>query len=255
MSAKVRVGTSHTDEIPVRNGLRLGCSMAPVLFNLFFALVLEKWRMQMDRLYPGSVVSFCFKINGNLFNRSHTSHETSSAPDLEFADDAVLITPSREAAHCALTTFAAVATSFGLSVNFAKTKVMACGVVVPEASQPFLVNEQVVEVVESFVYLGSMLTPDGRSSSEVDCRLASAVRAFGALECVFRNKDLSVCTKKRIYTACVLSSLLYGAECWATLRCDETRLDAFHHKCLRNILGVTRLDQQRQNITNADLRR
>ena len=42
MSAKVRVGSSHTGQIPVKNGLRQGCTMAPALFNLFFELVLEK---------------------------------------------------------------------------------------------------------------------------------------------------------------------------------------------------------------------
>ena len=122
MFARVRVGSSHTDRIEVRNGLRQGCSMAPMLFNLFFSLVLETWRSKMEELCPGHSVSFRFNINGNLFNRSRTSCKTSSAPDLELADDAVLITPSREAAQIALSTFADVAASFGLSVNFPRRK-------------------------------------------------------------------------------------------------------------------------------------
>ena len=47
---------------------------------------------------------------------------------------------------------------------------------------------------------------------------------------------------------------MYGAECWAILRRDETRLDRFHHKCLRSILGVSRRSQQLQHISNTDLR-
>ena len=109
--------------------------------------------------------------------------------------------------------------------------------------------------VDSFLYLGSMLSSSGRCSSEVARRLASASRAFGALQCVFRQRGLSVATKQQIYSACVLSTLLYGAECWAILRCDEARLDAFHHRCIRSILGVSRLQQQLQHITNAELRR
>ena len=129
----------------------------------------------MDQVYPDHRIQFHFKINRNLFYRSSTSHQFSSSPDLEFADDAVLITPSRKAAHIALSTFAAVATSFGLTVNFIKTKVMGCGAAISaEDCRPFPVSGQVVESVDSFVYLGSLLSPDGRFSAEIDRRLASA---------------------------------------------------------------------------------
>ena len=89
--------------------------MSPVLFNLFFSLVLEKWRMEMDQLYPNHGVTFRFNANGNLFNRPRTASKTSSAANPELADDAVLITSSFEAARIALSTFAAVAASFSLT--------------------------------------------------------------------------------------------------------------------------------------------
>lgn len=57
-----------------------------------------------------------------------------------------------------------------------------------------------------------------------------------------------------LYNACVVTVLLYGAECWPILRKDEIRLDAFHHQCLRSILNVSRWDQQLSHITNSDLR-
>ena len=183
-------------------------------------------------------------------------NQLSSVPDFEFADDAVLITPSRPTAQLALSTFSSVATSFGLTVNFVKTKFMACGFgLCAEDYQPLAIVNQAVEHVSPFVYLGSLLSPDGRFGAEIDRRLAAASRAFGALDCVFRNKDLSLRTKRLVYSACVLSTLLYGAECWATLKCDEVRLDRFHHQCLRTIAGVMRWDQQLQHISNADLRK
>ena len=36
MQAGVRVGSTVTDNFEVRNGLRQGCTMAPVLFNVYF---------------------------------------------------------------------------------------------------------------------------------------------------------------------------------------------------------------------------
>ena len=134
---------------------------------------------------------------------------------------------------------------------------MACGFNADPAPDDLLrlvINDQVVEMVDTFVYLGSLLSSSGRFSAEVDRRLAGASRSFGALQCVFRNRDISVNTKRLLYSSCVLSTLLYGAECWAILRHDEARLDRFHHKCLRSILGVSRRSQQLQHISNADLR-
>ena len=43
MSVKVRLGGVMTDSIEVRNGLRQGCCMAPVLFNLFMCAMMERW--------------------------------------------------------------------------------------------------------------------------------------------------------------------------------------------------------------------
>ena len=219
MSAQVRVGDGHTQRIPVMNGLRQGCSMAPVLFNLFFALVLEKWNAEMAQAFPNHGVAFHFNVNGNLYNRPRTVHRTSSTTDLEFADDVVLITPTHSLAQASLSMFASVAASVGLYVNFTETKLMGCGVGLSDVDrQPLSIGSHTVGYIDSFVYLGSLLSSDTSVSADIDRRLASASRAFGALQYVFRDGNLSVRTKRLVYSACVMSTLLYGAECWATLR-------------------------------------
>ena len=43
MTAVVRVSDGTTDSISVRNGLWQGCTMAPVLFNLYFAAMVASW--------------------------------------------------------------------------------------------------------------------------------------------------------------------------------------------------------------------
>ncbi len=70
--------------------------------------------------------------------------------------------------------------------------------------------------------------------------IANASKAFGALrQSVFSDKILTINTKRRIYQACVLSVLLYGSECWTPLRRHLRRLGAFHHRCIRTVLGIT----------------
>ena len=60
-------------------------------------------------------------------------------------------------------------------------------------------------------------------------------------------------TTKR--NACVLSVLLYGAECWIPLRKHTWKLNTFHHRCIRIILGISNRQQWSEHITTSDVRR
>ena len=72
---------------------------------------------------------------------------------------------------------------------------------------------------------------------------------------MFLDKNLTLRTKKMVYEACVLSVLLYGAECWVPLRRHRRRLNSFHNWCIRIFLGVGNWQQWSQRITMAELRR
>ncbi len=90
-------------------------------------------------------------------------------------------------------------------------------------------------------------------SSEVDRRIKQASKAFGSLrKAVFADRDLSLKTKRKIYLACVLSILLYGAECWTLLRRDKKKLISFHHRCIRTILGITNRQQWKHHHSDRD---
>ena len=54
---------------------------------------------------------------------------------------------------------------------------------------------------------------------------------------------LTTNTKMRVYQACVLSTLLYGSESWTLYTRQEGRLNAFHLRSLRKILGITWQDR------------
>lgn len=106
MPAAVRVDGDVSGSISVENGLRQGCVMAPLLFNLYFGLVLEAWRTAIAAAGVNGV-SLISSIhgNGNLFPKRTRQTGTTSINDLGFADDAALLAPSRESAQLALERF------------------------------------------------------------------------------------------------------------------------------------------------------
>ena len=108
-----------------------------------------------------------------------------------------------------------------------------------------------IECVKEFQYLGSIIAGDGRIDAEVDKHLANASKAFSALrKAVFTNTNHSLTTKRQVYHACVLSVLQYGAECWILLRKHLKWLNAFHHRCICTVLGITSMRQWEERITS-----
>ena len=90
---------------------------------------------------------------------------------------------------------------------------------------------------------------------EVNRRIASASRAFGALgQSVFDDYHLSIKTKRCVYQACVLSTLLYESECWTPLCCHLKRLDNFHQRCVKAVLKILTKQQWKQHITSVMVR-
>ena len=77
MVATVRVGGGCSEPIQVRNGLWQGCVVAPVLLNLYFAVVLERFHELLSRLQPKSGVGLHVK-----YQREFVSSLNSSLADL-----------------------------------------------------------------------------------------------------------------------------------------------------------------------------
>ena len=94
----------------------------------------------------------------------------------------------------------------------------------------------------------------GQMTVEISARLAKASRAFGTLRSsVFSNRDLAIKTKLHVYSAVVLSTLLYGCETWEIKAVAVCRLAAFHHRCVRFLLDIPRETQWQEHISNTTL--
>ena len=96
-----------------------------------------------------------------------------------------------------------------------------------------------VQFVDSFTYLGSLITNDGSSSRDVTSRIAKAASAKCRLSNpLFRKHRFGIRTKVNMYRALVVSVLLYGSESWSTTLADCRRSDVFDMCCHRRLLRV-----------------
>ena len=103
----------------------------------------------------------------------------------------------------------------GLSINTSKTQVM-CVNSIPTA--PILVNEEPLEFVEDFTYLGSLISKDSGASKDIKARLGKSQGAFPQLRPIWRSKQYSLKTKMLLFNSNVKCVLLYGSESWRVVK-------------------------------------
>ena len=69
-----------------------------------------------------------------------------------------------------------------------------------------------VETVTDFLFLGSKITVDGDCSHEVRRQLLIDSKAITNLDCVLKNKDVTLLTKVHIVKSMVFPVVMYECE-------------------------------------------
>jgi len=96
--------------------------------------------------------------------------------------------------------------------------------------QPFpvkiMIDQKQLENVESFKYLGSILTNDGRGTCEIKCRIAMAKAAFNKTRALVTS-TLDLELRMKLVKCYIWSTALYGAETWTLRAVDKKRLKKF----------------------------
>ena len=164
--------------------------------------------------------------------------------ELRFADDLMATCHSHSLLQDFINRFTKAAETWGLAVSTTKSKAMIQQSGLPlSASSPvsppaFFINDNQVEVVSHFQYLGSVLSHDTTLDKEITTRISQAAGVFSNLKSpVWNSPNLSQRTKLAVYEASVLPALPYRAETWTT----TTRLECFHMDSIHQAMGISKL--------------
>ena len=222
----VRIGVDISDWFHQTVGVRQGCVLSPDLFNLFLEHVLSE---ALDAYQGGALV------NGRRVS------------NLRFADDIDLMGETVTEAQDILTAVHLSSQKHGLEISKEKTKVL---LVSKEARDVTIsIENQQLEQVTHFKYLGTEITQQNCSSTDIRCRTAQALVAASNLNIIWRNVGISLKTKLRLLDCLVIPIALYGCETWTLNKADTNKLQAFGMKCLRKVLNISWQD----HITNHDI--
>ena len=108
----------------------------------------------------------------------------------------------------------------------------------PETQPNMTLKEERLTSVDNFCYLGSAIIKGLDLSKEISHRIGKAAATYGKLQSrVWKNRKLHLKTKMAVCHACILSTLLYGAETWITYAHQLKRLQSFHTRLLRKVIG------------------
>lgn len=250
MTGQVLSNGNVTDTFEIRNGVKQGCVLAPILFNVFFTCMLSHAVRDLDQ---GVYVRY--RLDGSLFDLRRLTAKTKSKKVLIqealFADDCALVAHTESDLQLMLDRFSDASRLFGLSISLGKTEVLYQPAPNTNSIAPIIVIDGTqLANVEQFKYLGSTISHDGSLDREIDARVSKASQALGRLRNrVLCQHNIRLKTKLRVYNAVVLPSLLYGSESWTLYRKHMKKLESFHVRALRSILGIKWQDR----ITNLEV--
>ena len=204
-----------TDFFDVKTGVRQGCVMSAMLFNIAIDWVMRKTTNGASK-----------GIRWTLFSKLE---------DLDFADDIALVSHTHQDMQDKTNNLDKYGRQIGLRINTRKTETMTVHVATPS---PIKVNGTDLQQTDNFSYLGSIIRPEGGTKEDIRSRLGKARSVFKNMNTVWRSSQYNTGTKLKLYQSCILSTLLYGAECWRITETDLGKLRSFHTTCLRKILRI-----------------
>ena len=104
-------------------------------------------------------------------------------------------------------------------------------------------ESDVVEEVESFCYLGSVLDREGGVERAVRARVAAAWAKWREIAGLLCNRRIPLKSRANIYDACIRSVILYGAESWPLTQRLEKYIQSCDRRLLRYMSGVSLRDR------------
>ena len=217
---KIKIGNQLTQTIITNKGVRQGCILSPLLFNIFIS-----------------------DLPRQLTNPEHHNPnicENRKLGCILWADDLVLLSENEEGLSKMITKLADYSENNGLHINADKSKGMIFNKTGKLVRRNFKYKNLIFTTVREYKYLGFIITPSGEVTSglkDLKSRAAFAlVELRRKLGLSFRKYfDISL----YLFDALIKPILMYMSDFWGCQKLQKNNpIELIQNRFLKQLLGV-----------------
>ncbi|KAJ4447189.1 hypothetical protein ANN_09190 [Periplaneta americana] len=128
---KITIGSEHTEWRPINCGVRQGCPLSPLLFNIYINSIIRHWRLT---------------IHGNIPLYRNCTLDT-----LLYADDQVLFATNEDELQYSIYHLNIIAQNFNMKISQNKTKIMTFQGAAERTVKNYVVSVKCVVSVKMYV--------------------------------------------------------------------------------------------------------
>ena len=196
---RVKLDNGLTNTFLANQGVKQGCILSPLLFNIFLADL-------PGRLSDNS----CKPVEVDESNRISC---------IIWADDIVLLSESEDGLQCMLNNLSRYSKENRMEINADKTKGMFLNKTGKNFRRSFAFNNELIFTTNSYKYLGFIVTPSGEITSGLKDLKDRALRAYCKLKKMMGNYfRLHPITTLHLFDTLLKPILLYNSDFWGCLR-------------------------------------
>jgi hypothetical protein len=214
-NAEIKVDNAMSEKVEIQRGVRQGCVLSPMLFNLYAETVFSE---ALNEETGG------IKVNGLAIN------------NIRYADDTLIMACTQMELQQIMNAIVQHSETMGLKLNTSKTKMMVFSK--KPVKSELRINNVIIEQVSSLKYLGTILKENYDYKHEIRCRIEQARHAFLNMKNLLAGQQLNLELRMRIVRCYIFPVLMYGCESWTLNETEEKRIEALEMYIYRRMLWI-----------------